>query len=51
MKKGDQLAELNVMCSGKVVQVTPLYAGEDVAEGDIVRKATDALKELALGWM
>jgi D-alanyl-D-alanine carboxypeptidase (penicillin-binding protein 5/6) len=51
VKKGDQLAELNVMCSGKVVQVTPLYAGEDVAEGDIVRKATDALKELALGWM
>jgi serine-type D-Ala-D-Ala carboxypeptidase (penicillin-binding protein 5/6) len=51
VKKGDQLAELSVMCSGKVVQITPLYAGEDVAEGDIVRKATDALKELALGWL
>ena len=44
-------AELNVMCSGKVVQETPLYAGADVDEGDIVRKATDALKELALGWL
>ena len=51
VKKGDQLAELNVMCNGKVVQVTPLYAGEDVADGDIIRKATDALKELAFGWL
>ena len=51
VKKGDELAKLNVMCNGVVVQVTPLYAGEDVAEGDIVRKATDALKELALGWL
>ena len=51
VKKGDQLAELNVMCNGKVVQVTPLYAGEDVNDGDIIRKATDALKELAFGWM
>ncbi len=51
VKKGDQLAQLNVMCNGSVVQVTPLYAGEDVGEGDIVRKASDALKELALGWL
>ena len=51
VKKGDALAQLNVMCNGKVVQVTPLYAGADVADGDIVRKATDALKELALGWL
>ena len=51
VKKGDQLAELNVMCNGKVVQVTPLYAGEDVNDGDIIRKATDALKELAFGWL
>jgi D-alanyl-D-alanine carboxypeptidase (penicillin-binding protein 5/6) len=49
--KGTQLALLNVMCDGKLVQQTPLYAGADVEEGDIVRKATDALKELALGWL
>lgn len=49
--KGQQLGALNVMCNGVVVQVTPLYAGADVEEGDIVRKATDALKELALGWL
>jgi D-alanyl-D-alanine carboxypeptidase (penicillin-binding protein 5/6) len=51
VQKGQQLAELNVMCNGAVVQVTPLYAGEDVGEGDIIRQATDALKELALGWI
>ena len=51
VRKGDPLGQLQVSCNGLVVQVTPLYAGEDVAEGDIVRKATDALKELALGWL
>lgn len=51
VKKGQELAKLNVMCNGKLVQVTPLYAGEDVPEGDLVRKAADALKELTLGWM
>lgn len=51
VQKGQPLAQLNVMCNGVVVQVTPLYAGADVGEGDIVRKATDALKELALGWL
>lgn len=49
--KGTPIGLLNVMCGGKLVQQTPLYAGADVADGDIVRKATDALKELALGWL
>lgn len=49
--EGAQVAKLNVICNDVVVQVTPLYAAEAVAEGDIVRKATDALKELALGWL
>jgi D-alanyl-D-alanine carboxypeptidase (penicillin-binding protein 5/6) len=48
---GAQVAKLNVICNDVVVQVTPLYAAEAVAEGDIVRKAADALKELALGWL
>jgi D-alanyl-D-alanine carboxypeptidase (penicillin-binding protein 5/6) len=51
VKKGDPLATLVVKCNDKVVQRTPLYAGADVADGDLVRKATDALKELALGWL
>ena len=51
VRAGEELAKLNVMCNDVVVQVTPLYAAEDVGEGDIVRKATDALAELALGWL
>lgn len=49
--KGQPLATLIVKCDDKIVQQTPLYAGADVEDGDIVRKATDALKELALGWL
>jgi D-alanyl-D-alanine carboxypeptidase (penicillin-binding protein 5/6) len=51
VEEGAELAKLNVMCNGVVVQVTPLYAASSVGEGDITRKATDALKELALGWL
>lgn len=49
--KGAELGKLTVTCNGKVIQTSPLFAAEDVADGDIVRKATDALKELALGWL
>jgi D-alanyl-D-alanine carboxypeptidase (penicillin-binding protein 5/6) len=51
VKAGAELAKLNVMCNDVVVQVTPLYAAEDVGEGSIVDKALDALKELTLGWL
>lgn len=51
VRQGEELAKLNVWCNDVVVQVTPLYAAEDVEDGDIVRKATDALAELALGWL
>jgi len=49
--QGDQVAELRVFCDEQLVQTAPLFAAETVEEGDIVRKATDALKQLALGWM
>ncbi len=51
VQQGTELARLNVMCNDVVVQVTPLYAAETVEEGDIVRRALDALKELTLGWV
>ncbi|MDP1730165.1 MAG: D-alanyl-D-alanine carboxypeptidase family protein [Devosia sp.] len=51
VEKGKEVGQLNVMCNDIVVQVTPLFAAEAVEEGDIVRKAMDALKELALGWL
>ena len=49
--QGDEVAELRVFCDEKLVQTAPLYAAESVERGDIVRQATDALKQLALGWM
>ena len=49
--QGDRIAELRVFCDDQLVQVAPLFAAETVEEGDITRKATDALKQLALGWL
>jgi D-alanyl-D-alanine carboxypeptidase (penicillin-binding protein 5/6) len=51
VEQGAQIAELRVFCDDQLVQSAPLYAAESVEEGDIVRKATDALKQLALGWL
>ena len=51
VQAGDQIAELRVFCDDQLVQAAPLYAADTVEEGDLVRKATDALKQLALGWM
>ena len=49
--EGDRIAELRVYCDDKLVQTAPLFAAETVEQGDVVRKATDALKQLALGWL
>lgn len=51
VNQGDRVAELRVFCDDQLVQVAPLFAAETIGEGDVVRKATDALKQLALGWM
>ena len=51
VNEGDQVAELRVYCNDQLVQTAPLYAAESVAQGDLVRRATDALKQLALGWL
>lgn len=48
---GDKIAELRVYCNDQLVQSAPLYAAESVGQGDLVRRATDALKQLALGWL
>ncbi len=48
---GQEIGQLNVFCNDQVIQATPLYAASDVGEGDIVRKASDALKQLLLGWL
>ncbi|WP_328765935.1 D-alanyl-D-alanine carboxypeptidase family protein [Devosia aurantiaca] len=49
--QGDKIAELRVFCNDQLVQSAPLYAAQDVPQGDLVRRATDALKQLALGWL
>ncbi|WP_196258333.1 D-alanyl-D-alanine carboxypeptidase family protein [Pelagibacterium limicola] len=51
VKRGDQIAHLNIFCDDQLVQAVPLYAAEDVEVGGIVRRATDALWELAFGWL
>ncbi|WMT85197.1 D-alanyl-D-alanine carboxypeptidase [Pelagibacterium sp. 26DY04] len=51
VEAGDRLAQLNILCDDQLIQTAPLYAAESVGEGDIVRKATDALWEMAFGWI
>lgn len=51
VNEGDRIAELRVYCNDQLVQSAPLYAVESVGQGDLVRRATDALKQLALGWL
>ena len=49
--QGQEIAELRVYCDDRLVQTAPLYAAQTVEEGNIVRKASDAFKQLALGWL
>ena len=51
VEAGDRLAQLNILCDDQLIQTAPLYAAESVGEGGVVRKATDALWELAFGWI
>lgn len=51
VEAGAEIAQLQVLCDGQLIQAAPLYAIEAVGEGNLVRRATDALKELAIGWL
>jgi D-alanyl-D-alanine carboxypeptidase (penicillin-binding protein 5/6) len=51
VQQGDQVAELQVMCNGQVIQKVPLFAVDSVEEGGFMNKAVAALKQLALGWL
>jgi D-alanyl-D-alanine carboxypeptidase (penicillin-binding protein 5/6) len=51
VRAGQQVAELRVFCDDALIQVAPLYAAADEPQGDITRRALDALKHLALGWL
>lgn len=49
--QGQEVASLQVWCDDNLIQSSPLYAAETVEQGGLVRRATDALKELAFGWL
>jgi len=49
--QGQQVASLQIWCDDNLIQSSPLFAAESVEQGGIVRRATDALKELAFGWL
>jgi D-alanyl-D-alanine carboxypeptidase (penicillin-binding protein 5/6) len=51
VEQGARIATLKVWIGDALSQETPLYAGETVEQGGLQRRAIDALKELALGWI
>ncbi len=51
IEQGDKIGELRIYCNEQLIQSAPLFAGHDVGDGSFVRKASDALKELLLGWL
>jgi D-alanyl-D-alanine carboxypeptidase (penicillin-binding protein 5/6) len=50
IKKGDQVAVLRVTSTSNAQSETPLYAGEDVETGGVVRRGLDSLLYLAFRW-
>ena len=48
IKKGEQIARLRVVSSTGAVNEVPLFAGEDVAAGGLVRRGLDSLAHMAL---
>ena len=51
VEEGDKVATLKVWIGDTLTQQTPLYAAETVNRGGLSRRAVDALKELAIGWI
>ena len=49
--KGQTVAHLKVFRGTTLALDAPLQAGEDVPQGSLTRRATDAAWELATGWM
>jgi D-alanyl-D-alanine carboxypeptidase (penicillin-binding protein 5/6) len=51
VQAGQEVAKLHIFCGGKEVQTTALYAADSVEEGNLIRRSTDAAKQLLLGWI
>jgi len=48
--EGVEIARVEVLVDGRVIQVVPLVAARSVAQGGIVARARDAAIELARQW-
>jgi D-alanyl-D-alanine carboxypeptidase (penicillin-binding protein 5/6) len=51
VEEGQPVGALKVWIGDTLSQETPLYAAESVAVGSLPRRALDAVKELAIGWL
>ncbi len=51
IKKGDKIATLRVTSQANAVSEVPLYAGEDVDPGGLMRRGLDSLAHLAISWV
>jgi D-alanyl-D-alanine carboxypeptidase (penicillin-binding protein 5/6) len=49
VKRGQQIADLNIYRGNLMVAEAPLFAAEDVARGNLPRRAFDAATELVIG--
>lgn len=49
--RGQHVADLKVWCDDRLIQSSPLFATDTVGQGGLMRRATDAFKELTLGWL
>jgi D-alanyl-D-alanine carboxypeptidase (penicillin-binding protein 5/6) len=49
VKRGQQIASLNIYRGNLLVAETPLFAAEDVGRGNLPRRAFDAATELVIG--
>jgi len=51
IEAGDEIAKLRLFAGEELALEAPLYAVESVARGPVHRRAFDAFKELATGWI
>jgi D-alanyl-D-alanine carboxypeptidase (penicillin-binding protein 5/6) len=49
--KGQTLGAIDVYLDDRKIGTAPVIAGDDVARGDIVSRARDAIGQLLLGWL
>jgi serine-type D-Ala-D-Ala carboxypeptidase (penicillin-binding protein 5/6) len=51
VEEGQPVGALRVWIGDTLSQETPLFAAESVGVGSLPRRALDAVKELAVGWL